>query len=173
MRAVEMIVERPLPAKYAIKDVNGDASRSESGCFRRQKPLRAIHESTRMRRSGMRKTRKAVPVKSRNLFLTVQADLCMTVAHFNPVYGQPHGPPADRRPQGPAGRRGKCEGPRDVSAKPLPRPISRARSSKAAIRFSVAGWVENKLSIRAPDNGLMMKRWAVAGFISAEGFSMR
>src|SRR5215471_17430877 len=44
-----------------------------------------------------------------------------------------------------------------------PRPISRDNSSSAAIRFSVDGWVENKLSIPRPDSGLIIKRGAVVG----------
>ncbi len=41
------------------------------------------------------------------------------------------------------------------------------------MRFSVLGWVENRLSIRAPDSGLTMKRCAEAGLRSAEGISIR
>jgi hypothetical protein len=46
-------------------------------------------------------------------------------------------------------------------------PIWRDRRSNSAMRFSVDGWVENKLSIPRPESGLMMKRWAVAGCASA------
>ena len=40
------------------------------------------------------------------------------------------------------------------------------------MRFSVAGWVEKRLSIRAPESGLMMKRCAIAGFRSAASFGI-
>ncbi|VCU08296.1 hypothetical protein RHODGE_RHODGE_01469 [Rhodoplanes serenus] len=35
------------------------------------------------------------------------------------------------------------------------------------MRLAVAGWVENRLSIRSPDSGLMMNMWATAGLRSA------
>src|SRR5690606_9357711 len=86
---------------------------------------------------------------------------------------------------GPRKRRGgtaAAHGPRARAAPPRPRrpataasvtPISRARSISAAMRFSVAGWVENRLSTPWPDNGLMMNMCAVAGLRSALSFSMR
>jgi hypothetical protein len=40
------------------------------------------------------------------------------------------------------------------------------------MRFSVEGWVENRLSMRTPDSGLMIKSGAVAGFCWAGGFSI-
>ena len=51
-------------------------------------------------------------------------------------------------------------------------PISCAKALSAAIRFSVAGWVENRLSTPWPDSGLMMKSEAVAGRRSASGFGI-
>ena len=42
-----------------------------------------------------------------------------------------------------------------------------AISCSAAMRFSVAGWVEKRLSMRSPVSGLMMKSGAVAGLRSA------
>ena len=45
--------------------------------------------------------------------------------------------------------------------------IAFAIATSRATRFSTLGWVENKLSMRAPDNGLTMKRWAEAGLRSA------
>ena len=85
---------------------------------------------------------------------------------------QPHGPrgpaPLPRGVQGP--RRGDCA---DVPAAPhratRVRPASRC---SAAIRFSVDGWVENRLSMPRPDSGLMMKRCAVAGLRSAVLFGI-
>jgi hypothetical protein len=43
-----------------------------------------------------------------------------------------------------------------------PSPISRDKLSSAATRFSVDGWVENRLSIPWPDNGLTMAGWLSA-----------
>ena len=40
------------------------------------------------------------------------------------------------------------------------------------MRFSVAGWVENRLSMRWPESGLMMNMCAVAGLRSASSFGM-
>ena len=74
----------------------------------------------------------------------------------------PHGPrePAeDERLQGP-----------DGSARAEPRavtPISAASFSSSAMRFSVLGCVENRLSMPSPLRGLMMNRCAVAGAASA------
>jgi hypothetical protein len=45
-----------------------------------------------------------------------------------------------------------------------PRPISCDNLSSAATRFSVDGWVENRLSMPRPDNGLTIERGAVAGW---------
>ena len=41
-----------------------------------------------------------------------------------------------------------------------------------AMRFSVEGWVENRLSMRSPDNGFTIKRCAVAGCSSAATFGI-
>src|SRR5262249_31242799 len=46
-------------------------------------------------------------------------------------------------------------------------PISAASFSSSAMRFSVLGWVENRLSMPSPVSGLIMKRCAVAGAASA------
>src|SRR3954468_14770307 len=51
-------------------------------------------------------------------------------------------------------------------------PICRANCWSAAIRFSVEGWVENRLSMPRPVSGLTINRCAVAGVISAVGFSI-
>src|SRR5262249_48703360 len=57
------------------------------------------------------------------------------------------------------------------AAAPKPaRPISRDNLLSAATRFSVDGWVENRLSIPRPDNGLTIKRGAVVGLVSAVSF---
>jgi hypothetical protein len=40
------------------------------------------------------------------------------------------------------------------------------------MRFSVEGWVENRLSIWTPARGLTMKSGAIAGFCCAGGFSI-
>ena len=45
-----------------------------------------------------------------------------------------------------------------------------ANSWSAAILLAVFGWVENKLSMPRPDNGLMINIWAVAGLFSAVSF---
>src|SRR4030095_15181179 len=63
-----------------------------------------------------------------------------------------HGPPA-------GALRAGC-------AKEAP-PISAASCCKAAMRFSVHGWVATRLSMRAPESGLTMNRCAAAGFCSA------
>ena len=54
-----------------------------------------------------------------------------------------------------------------------PRPCRRPSAISAAMRFSVAGWVEKRLSMRSPDSGLTMKRCAVAGLRSAATLGMR
>ena len=77
---------------------------------------------------------------------------------------QPHGP--RWRPVVPT--RGTGDGRRAAAP-----PNSFSISINAAMRFSVAGWVEKRLSIRAPESGLTMKRWAVAGLRSAASFGMR
>ena len=79
------------------------------------------------------------------------------------------------QPQGPRAR-ARCQGFLGASAangviRPVA-PISCAIASSAAMRFSVAGWVENRLSMRAPDSGLTMKRCAVAGLRSAASFGV-
>ena len=51
--------------------------------------------------------------------------------------------------------------------------MSRAISCSRATRFSTLGWVENRLSMRAPDSGLTMKRCAEAGLRSAGMLGMR
>ena len=51
--------------------------------------------------------------------------------------------------------------------------ISAAIASSARMRFSTFGWVENRLSMRAPVSGLTMKSGAEAGLRSALGSSMR
>src|SRR6516165_7786474 len=58
----------------------------------------------------------------------------------------PHGPPDLVAPAGTA------------AAKP-PRPISRDNLSSAATRFSVDGWVENRLSIPWPNNRLTINSY--------------
>src|SRR5215467_1047021 len=47
-----------------------------------------------------------------------------------------------------------------------PSPISRDNLSRAATRFSVEGWVENRLSIPRPESGLTIKSGAVVGWAS-------
>ena len=62
-------------------------------------------------------------------------------------------------PQGPC----DLASPAGTAAPKPPTPISRDNFSSSATRFSVDGWVENKLSIPRPDSGLMIKRGAVVG----------
>jgi hypothetical protein len=69
-------------------------------------------------------------------------------------------------PQGPD----DLESPAGAPAPKLSRPISRDNFSSAAIRFSVDGWVESRLSIPRPDSGLTIKRGAVVGWASAVSF---
>jgi len=51
------------------------------------------------------------------------------------------------------------------------RGVSAASASRARMRFSVLGWVEKRLSMRAPVNGLMMNIGAEVGLRSAVGIS--
>src|SRR5262249_1813478 len=53
-----------------------------------------------------------------------------------------------------------------------PCPMPAAISFSWAMRFSTFGWVENRLSMRAPDSGLTMKRCAEAGLRSAGGLGI-
>src|SRR5215468_8259664 len=78
------------------------------------------------------------------------------------VAAQPHGPAEDPRPQGPDGG---CDAAPRVGA--LVTPISAAIFSSSAMRFSVLGWVEKRLSMPSPERGLIMNRCAVAGAASA------
>src|SRR5262249_26178587 len=74
----------------------------------------------------------------------------------------PRGPAEDPRPQGPDGG---CDAAPRVGA--LVTPISAASFSTSAMRFSVLGWVEKRLSMPSPERGLIMNRCAVAGAASA------
>src|SRR4029079_6672273 len=73
-----------------------------------------------------------------------------------PLAARPH-------PQGPRARagpvrpmRGRCVCARRVAAADAPL-VTDPMARSAAMRFSVAGWVEKRLSMRAPESGLTMK----------------
>src|SRR5690606_4130713 len=59
------------------------------------------------------------------------------------------------------------------AAPPPPPRTCRAMSVRARMRFSTAGWVENRLSMRAPERGLAIYIWAMAGARSAASLGMR
>src|SRR5690606_2917963 len=59
------------------------------------------------------------------------------------------------------------------AAPPPPPRTCRAISVKARMRFSTAGWVENRLSMRAPESGLAIYMCAMAGARSAAMLGMR
>src|SRR5688572_7306763 len=83
----------------------------------------------------------------------------------------PHGPPAPVF-QGKPPDAGAVAWRGAPPPKP-PRPISIDNCCNAAMRFSGAGWVANRLSQPCPPvSGLMMNRCAVAGLASAVGFSI-